>query len=425
LRQPSLAIALGALLAAAATPALAQYENASRAAPPPRATTSDEAQQQQPAQKTSGPQPSKKALKPIIELQTAVKAKDTANIPAKLAAAQAAATTKEDRYLIGRLQLEAAAAAKDNAGISAAIDAIAGSGLAPQTQVGELYKGLGGSYYNAKQYDQAIAAFNRAVQLNTADYESLDLIAQSQLAAGHKADAATAYLRDIKARSAAGQKASEDLYKNAVQLAYEAQSPTAPDLAREWVAAYPSPKAWHDSVAIYRALNRPDTEGTLDLLRLLSATGGLTTPGDYALLIEATAEQNNYNEAQAMLDAGIAAKVVNPANADFRQMITVLKAKNKATPADLEAAVKMGPTPANLLRIGDRYYGMGNYAKAAEIYRSVLTKPGADKEVANLHLGMALARAGDKAGATAALNAVTGPRAGVAKYWLLYVQQHA
>ncbi len=36
----------------------------------------------------------------------------------------------------------------------------------------------------------------------------------------------------------------------------------------------------------------------------------------------------------------------------------------------------------------------------------------------NLHLGMALARRGDKAGATAALNAVTGPRAEIAKYWL-------
>ena len=85
----------------------------------------------------------------------------------------------------------------------------------------------------------------------------------------------------------------------------------------------------------------------------------------------------------------------------------------------------MGPTAANLLRIGDRYYGMGEYAKAAQVYRDVMTKPGADKELANLHLGMALARAGDKAGATAALNAVTGPRSGVAKYWLLYVQQHA
>jgi TolA-binding protein len=297
--------------------------------------------------------------------------------------------------------------------------------VASQADVGKLYKGLGGALYNAKQYDQAIAAFNHSVSLNPNDFETLDLIAQSQFSAGHKAEAATAFMRSIKARQAAGQKAPEELYKNAVQLAYEAQSPTAPDLAREWLTAYPSPKAWHDTVAIYRALNRPDTEGTLDLLRLLSAAGALSTSGDYALFIEATADQNNYNEAQAVYDAGVAAKVVNPSESNFRQISSVLKAKSKATAADLEAARKMSPTPANLLRIGDRYYGMGDYAKAAEVYRDVMSKPGADKELANLHLGMALARTGDKAGATAALNAVSGPRAGIAKYWLLYVQQHA
>jgi hypothetical protein len=48
-----------------------------------------------------------------------------------------------------------------------------------------------------------------------------------------------------------------------------------------------------------------------------------------------------------------------------------------------------------------------------------------DVNVANLHLGMALARSGDKAGATAAFNAVTGQRADIAKYWLLYVNSHS
>ena len=78
-----------------------------------------------------------------------------------------------------------------------------------------------------------------------------------------------------------------------------------------------------------------------------------------------------------------------------------------------------------LLRIGDRYYAMGDYAKAAELYRMALGKPGVDAEVANLHIGMALARAGDKAGATAALNAVSGPRAEIAKFWLAYLNQNA
>jgi tetratricopeptide (TPR) repeat protein len=426
MRQRPVRLALGLLLAAAATPALAQYENASRAAPPPRVTTNADADAQKPQPDAANSiKASQHALKALIELQKAVNAKDTANIPAKLAAAQAAATTKEDRYLIARLQLRAAIDANDNAGAAVAVDAIAASGLADRGQIAQLYRGIGGTYYNAKQYDQAIAAYNRAISLNPADYESLDLIAESNLAAGRKTEAAAAYQRVIQARSAAGQKAQEDVYKKAVQLAYDAHAPNAVQLGRDWVAAYPSPSSWHNAVAIYRNVNHPDTEGTLDLLRLLQASGSLSTPGDYELFVEGAADQMNYNEAQAVLDAGIAAHVVDPSTSQVKDMLSVLKVKPKATAADLEAAVKMSPSAINLLRIGDRYYGMGNYAKAAEIYRQVVAKPGADRDVANLHLGMALARAGDKAGATAAFNAVTGTRADIAKFWLLYVQQHA
>ena len=39
-------------------------------------------------------------------------------------------------------------------------------------------------------------------------------------------------------------------------------------------------------------------------------------------------------------------------------------------------------------------------------------------------LAEALARAGDKAGATAALSAVSGSRSDLAKFWLVYVQTH-
>lgn len=422
--QRSVRLALGLLLAAAATPALAQYENASRAAPPPRATTTEEAQPQQQPAPAGSVKPSQKAMKALVDLQKAVNANDTANIPAKLAAAQAVATTKEDRYLVARLQLKAAVAANDTATMSSAIDAVASSGVASQADVAKLYRGLGGTLYNAKQYDKAIAAYNRAVALDPADYDSMGLIAESHLAAGQKAEAASAFQRAIQARTAAGQKAEEDLYKRSVQLAYDARSPNAIQAARDWVAAYPSANSWHNAVAIYRNMGQPDTEGTLDLLRLLQAAGALSTPGDYALFAEASADQLNFNEAQTVLDAGIAAKVVNPATPQFRDMLNVLKVKAKATPADLEAAAKMSPNAQNLLRIGDRYYAMGNYSKAAEIYRQVAGKPGADKDVANLHLGMALARGGDKAGATAALNSVTGGRADIAKFWLLYLQQH-
>jgi len=109
----------------------------------------------------------------------------------------------------------------------------------------------------------------------------------------------------------------------------------------------------------------------------------------------------------------------------FRDTIAALKSKPKATAADLAAASKTAMSGMALLRIGDRYYAMGDYQKAVELYRQAAGKPGVDKNVANLHIGMALARAGDKAGATAALNAVSGDRAEIAKFWQLYVQKLA
>lgn len=369
--------------------------------------------------------PSKGALKAIVELQDAVNKNDVANLPAKVTAANAVATTKEDKYLIGQLQLKAALATKDNAMTSAAIDQIANSGYLDPTKSSELYLSLGSSLYNNKQYPQALAAFQKAATLSPRNAEAPMLIGEALFAQGQKAEAAAAFQRAIQASVAAGQKPDEKLLKRAVGVAYESNSPNAIELSRQWVNSYPSPESWRNSIAIYRNLNHPDIEGTLDLLRLMQATNAMTQGEDYTLFARAAAEQNNFNEAQAVLDAGIAAKAVNPTSADVKDLVAGLRAKPKATAADLASATKSAVNGMALLRIGDRYYAMGDYAKAAELYRMSMGKPGVDTAVANLHLGMALARAGDKAGATTALNAVTGPRADIAKYWLTYVNQRA
>jgi len=157
-------------------------------------------------------------------------------------------------------------------------------------------------------------------------------------------------------------------------------------------------------------------------LRLENATGALTEPSDYQLYATASAQQGNYVEALAVLNQGAAAKHIDPASSDFADLFTGLKAKPQLTEADLAEAAKSAPGASTLVRIGDRYYGLGNYAKAAETYRAALARPDADANVGNLHLGMALARSGDKAGAAAAFGKVGGSLSEIAKYWLLYVQ---
>lgn len=418
--------ALTLVVALSSAPAVAQYGYGSsqqQAQQPQQQMQS--ANQQSAAQPQIVVKPSGKAMKAIVDLQNTVKKNDFASLPAKVAAAQAVATTKEDRYLIARLQLDAAIAEKDNAAMAASIDAIAASGYLDSGKASSLYQSLGGTFLNEKQYPRAVAAYQKAIALNPANSEAQGLLGEAYFAGGQKAEAAAAFQRAVQARVAAGQKPDEALIKRAVAVAYEARSPAAVDLARQWVAAYPSTASWSDAIAIYQNLNRPDVEGMVDLLRLMHATGSIKSGGAYAQYARAAAEQNNFNEAQLALDAGIAAKLIDPGRPEYQDLVQGLKTKPKATAADLAEATKSAQSGMALLRIGDRYYAMGDYAKAVELYRMAMGKPGVDSAVANLHIGMALARAGDKAGATAALNAVSGPRVEIAKFWLTYLNLKA
>jgi tetratricopeptide (TPR) repeat protein len=410
--------AIALIAAASAGPALAQYESGGRTSPPV-VEMKPRSEKESPAK---GPQPSKGALKALSELLTAVHSKDPAAIQAKLPAAQAAVSTPQDRYLLARLQLEAAVDAKDMAAAANALDALLATGVAQPEEAASFYKNLSHIRFEAKQYDLAAAAVEKRLQLNPNDVDAIGLLAETRNSQGRVADAVAALQRGIQAQSAGGQKAPEAWLKRAAALAYNAKLPNAPEVARQWVAGYPSAISWNTSIGIFRNLTHPGLEGTIALMRLMAATSALTASEDYALYIQAAAQEGNWVEAKAALDMGIAGKHVDPASARFKDMVAEVNAKKIATEADLAVALASAPAAKAMIGIGDRYYALGNYGKAAETYRNALARPGVDANVANLYLGIALARSGDKAGATAALAKVGGALSEVAKYWQIYVQ---
>ena len=205
------------------------------------------------------------------------------------------------------------------------------------------------------------------------DTEALDLLGEMRISPpGRKPKRSPPFQRAIQASTAAGQKPDEDLIKRAVAVAYDAKSPAAARLcSQQWVAAYPSPDSWSNSIAIYSNLNQP---GRGEHGRPVPADGGYRIASNSATnmrtMHRAAADQNNYNEAQAALDAGIAAKVISPTDpAISRARTTGRQGEAKATAADLATATKTAVSGMALLRIGDRYYAMGDYAKAVELYR--------------------------------------------------------
>ncbi|MEO7365059.1 MAG: tetratricopeptide repeat protein [Sphingomicrobium sp.] len=370
---------------------------------------------------------SKPAMKALVELQAAVNANDVANIPAKLAAAQAVAKSSEEKLLVAQLQLKAAVAANNEGAQGAAIEALIASGGVDQAQIPTLYRALGKLQHKQKQYAQAASSFERALALDPASTDAMVLLAEARNSQGQVNPAIALLQKAIQAKTAAGQKADESWYKRAVALAFNAGLPSSVDLSRQWVAAYPTPGNWRDSLRIYRKLGALDPGATLDTLRLSRATGALDGDTDF-YLFAANAEKSSPGEARAVLDEAIAAKQIDPTKPLFKDLIASLKA-NKALAQSqlpqLTTEARAAPAARFAMRIGDAYYGYGDYTKAAELYRIALAKPGADANLINLHLGMALARAGDKAGAGAALKAVAGSQAELAKFWMVYLATHA
>ena len=422
MRLSTLATTLAFGTAFAAAPAHAQY-GAPPPPPPQTATQTD-----QPQQEAKGPKPSRGAQKAIIELQTAVNANDTANIPGKLAAAQAVAKSAEDRFIIGALQLKAANAAKDNAGIAAGIEAVLASGQAPADQQPGLYAGLANAYIATNQADRAATAIEKLLTVEPYNAEATILLANTRKKQGQGPAAVAMLQKSIAATASSGRKADERLYRHAVQLAYDARLPVATQIARDWVQAYPTSENWRNALRIYRNMAQLDEAGTVDVFRLARATGSLSGDADFHGYAYTVMMKGYPGEAKTVLEEGIAAKKIDSSKPLFRDLMTEATKRAAGDRASLAASAKTAlaaPTARQALTVADAYYGYGDYAQAAELYRAALSKSGADASLVNLHLGMALARAGDKVGATAALNAVTGPRAELAKYWLLYLGTRA
>jgi len=366
---------------------------------------------------------SAQASKAIQALDAAVNARDTANFPALLAAAQAAAKTPEDRLMIGQLQLKAGIAANNLDAVDAGIAAMAASGAADRGVLAKLYLHAGDLRAKAKQYDQAAAALDRSLALDPASLDATTALAEVRISQGRNAEGVALLRKTIQARTAGGAKAGEELYKRALAIAYKAKLPETLDLSRQWVAAYPSPASWRDALRIYRQLAKPDGASTLDSLRLARATKALLGDQEHALYMYEAVDGGTPSEAKSLLEEAAAAKAIDPSAKLFAEIDRPVRMQAAGEGANLAANTAKalaGSSAAALLAVGDSNYGRGDYAKAVELYRAALGKSGADADRINLHLGMALARAGDKAGATAALTAVKGARAELAKYWLVY-----
>jgi len=360
----------------------------------------------------------------LVALQTAVAAKDAANIPARVAAAEALAKSNDDRCFIAQMRMKAAVDAGNLNAVPAALEAQLASGSVPAAKVAGLYESLGKMQFEKNDFAGAEASYNRALALAPGRADAVIMLGETRYKQNRAADALPLYQKAIAIEVAAGRKPSENWYKRAVAVANGANSPLVPTLAREWVQAYPTAKNWRDAIALYAQSSGLPAGTLVDLYRLQRATHSLIGEADHARYADVLISKGFPGEAKTMLDEGFAANAVDRNRASMKSFHALATTKAAGDRASLDGQAKAAlasPAAKQAMVLGEAYYGYGDYTKAAEMIRAAQGKSGVDAELANLRLGMALAASGDKAGATAALAKVTGPRAEIAKYWQAYV----
>lgn len=362
----------------------------------------------------------------IMPLYTAVQAQDWPTATAAVPAAQAGAASPAARYLVGQLQFQIARNTQNVALQAQALDAMVASGGAPAEAMPQLYGLQANLALDANNFAAAEGALTRLLALAPDDVAHITQLAQVKNRLNKRAEALPLFQRAIELSEAGGQHAPEPLYRQTLGVAYEARMvPQAIALSRTLVTYYPNADNWRAVLGVYRDIGN-NAGAELDLRRLMRATGALVSERDYFEYAQAANRGGLPGEVKTVLDEGMTRHVFRASAGDAQQMLTAATARiteDRASLPRLRTAALAAAAGQQARTTGDAYYGYGQYADAAAMYRAALQKGGEDAGLLNLRLGAALAMAGQRAEAEAAFHAVAGARADLAGYWLLWLAQ--
>lgn len=360
--------------------------------------------------------------KAIVALQDAIVAAQWDQVPALADAANKVAKGNDAKLTINRLLIKAALDQKDLEGAIAPIDAIAALG-APMTELVPVYVEVGKQRLFDNNLDGAADALEKALKYAPGSSDALVALAEVRVEQNRTADGIKLMTDAIAAAEAAGTP-DENWYKRAVRLAFDAEDTSVYDISRRWLRAYPNATNWRDALRIYMGMSNASPDVLIDAMRLQNAAGALESEGDYLLYAEELLRAGYPGEAMAVINAGKQANAFDMNKRIVSEIVGMAETQSKGDRASLDAdfgKVAASPDPKKSITLADAYYGYGDYQKAAELYRAALGKSGVPANVANLRLGMTLARAGDYAAAKEVLAQVGGAQKDVAEYWLAWI----
>jgi hypothetical protein len=360
---------------------------------------------------------------PVADAQSVSK-----GVAKTLAAAQSASKSRRWGECLGKLR-EAEAVAGLSAYDRFVINELRGFCALSSGDNGTRVKALMQLHYNNRNYPRAIEYGRQAQKGGFADGDVNTLLAQSFYQQGDF-KSTRAFTADLIAQAERRGQAPRQNYLQLNLNSCIKLKDTACETAgfEKLVTYYPNPEGW---ASLMQSLLKGGPDVTLlNSFRLASEVGALSRGSDYTELAQLALERGLPGEAASVMETAFARKVYTEQRDIDRNTRLLNSAKSrisadKAGLAAADRAAAAGASAEDDLRVAQAFMSYGQHAQAvAAAERAVKKGNGKTPGEAQLVLGLAQFKAGNKPAAVKAFTAVKGDPSleRVAKLWSLRAQ---
>lgn len=330
--------------------------------------------------------------KPLQSAQNAARAGNNAAALNAIDQARAAAKTPAERRAVSQMAAYVHTRSGNFARAASELESIG----APPSQLAPLY-------YQARQYDKAIAAAQKSGQTT--------IIAQSYLQQGKAAEAAKIY-EQMVAKNPNNATALQNLagaqFKMGDKAAYLKTT-------QQLVRLDPTPNRWRTLLVDIK--NNPmSREAKLGVYHLMDETKSLRTVAEVEDFAKFAIVSGQAGYAERIIREATSAGILEPGDAMAQR---ILQAASKRSADALRAAPAEAKNPQTAMNAGNAFLGARQYPQAEAAF--AVAEKGPNAASATLFKGIATLRQGRRNEAKEIFDSLkTGPMADVASLWSLY-----
>ena len=336
--------------------------------------------------------------------------------------------TPFESYMILRLRAQAESAAGDRAAAARDFEATATAAAAPVAERLQFLAIAAGQYYAAKEYAKAAEVAGSYFKAGGREPAVRTIYVQALYLSNDFPRAAKELLADVEAEEQAGKAPSEQdlqIVANCYLKMNDQSGYSATLMAL--VKYHPKQAYWADLLA--RIQRKPGFSDrlTLDVFRLMLATGTLKEQSDFMEMAQLSLQAGLPAEAKKVVDEGYAKGVLGKGKEAERQnrlrtLANKLAATDPKSFVESEKEASASKDGDALVALGYAYVTNSRFEKGLSLMEQGIAKGGLKHpEDAKLHLGIAYLQAGNLAKAQRILRSVKGSdgTAELAQLWMI------